>query len=515
MTDKTKSNSRNGLYLPLGFKLTIALALAAALMLLFLFCYFGPDSTQSFAKGSDELISLSRGSMNGMAQENIRESKNLLINLIRQTTDSRRRQLMDLPLSLYKGDIGLIRVAIEKSDTEKSARLQLNVEILAKEMERRSLLEIDQRLDKLCAEQSRLGEAFASDIRESYLVVACIVFMALVLLLGFGLYHAIVHPLYRLRNATKAVMRGDLDFNLPGGSNDEVGGLSADFAAMVLQLKESQEAVRDKNEELKELNRNLESEVARKTRHLEKALIDLKNTQKQLIHAEKMASIGTLAGGVAHEFNNLIGGIRGCAADILETEDLGDLQEPLEVIMRATKKATEITTQLLRFSKQKALKMQLLNIPAVIEDALLLIEPAARKRKVTVNRKIEKTPVINGDSDALHQVLLNLYTNALQAMPDGGEMTIVAHQVEKEIIVRIIDSGVGIPADRINRIFEPFFTTKDQEQDSFYRGSGLGLSVSYSIIEAHAGSLEATSEKNKGSVFTIKIPINPSLEDNS
>jgi len=263
------------------------------------------------------------------------------------------------------------------------------------------------------------------------------------------------------------------------------------------------------------LNRNLESEVARKTRHLEKALIDLKNTQKQLIHAEKMASIGTLAGGVAHEFNNLIGGIRGCAADILETEDLGDLQEPLEVIMRATKKATEITTQLLRFSKQKALKMQLLNIPAVIEDALLLIEPAARKRKVTVNRKIEKTPVINGDSDALHQVLLNLYTNALQAMPDGGEMTIVAHQVEKEIIVRIIDSGVGIPADRINRIFEPFFTTKDQEQDSFYRGSGLGLSVSYSIIEAHAGSLEATSEKNKGSVFTIKIPINPSLEDNS
>jgi signal transduction histidine kinase len=114
--------------------------------------------------------------------------------------------------------------------------------------------------------------------------------------------------------------------------------------------------------------------------------------------------------------------------------------------------------------------------------------------------------MLSADGDALHQVFLNLYTNAVQAMPHGGELAIEAKRIDRELVIRIKDTGSGIPADQIDRIFEPFFTTKDQEPDPALRGSGLGLSVSYSIVEAHGGTLEVESEVNHGAVFTVRLP---------
>ncbi|MFH1998374.1 MAG: HAMP domain-containing protein, partial [Planctomycetota bacterium] len=291
MGNKTDFESSSRLRLPLGVKLVGALLAVAIIMLGFLFGYFGPHANESFLEGSNGLIDLSREAMREMVHRNTSESADLLINVIRHTTDSRRRLLSDLPLSLYSGDITRIRQAIERADEEKSNRLQRNVEILAQEMEDRSLEDVKHRLDSLGQAQTAKSRHFASDIRVSYLVLAGTVFMLLVLLLGFGLYHTVVHPLQQLRKVTQAITRGDLRIDVPVQSKDEVGGLSADFAAMVEQLRESREDIRLKNDQLQELNHNLESEVARKTRHLEQALHDLRRAQKQLIHAEKMASI--------------------------------------------------------------------------------------------------------------------------------------------------------------------------------------------------------------------------------
>ncbi len=498
---------------PLAVKLAVILGIAALLMALFLFGYFGPLTATTFQDRTSSLIDMSHDALSRMVLSITTDSKNLLIDLIGHTADARRRQLMDLPLSLYAGDMEKIRNAVQETDAEMSRRLLGNVEILAGEMERRLLDDVRTRMATLNLEQKAMGTVFASEVRRAYLVLAGAVFGALFVMLGLGLYRTVVHPLRQLRRGTRAVASGNLDVSVPVRSRDEVGGLAADFGSMVRQLKESREDIRRKNRELQELNLNLEAEVGRKTSHLKKTLEDLRRAQKQLIHAEKMASIGTLAGGVAHEFNNLIGGIRGCAAEALEMEKDSAQKENLNVILRATRRAGEITDQLLRFSRQLASKMRLTDVARIIEEALDLVEPEAHKRGVAVTRRMAACPPFFVDGDALHQVFLNLCTNAIHAMPEGGELTVRSRSEGGDLEITIADTGQGIPAEHIDRIFEPFFTTKDQEADPSRRGVGLGLSVTYSIVEAHGGSLDVASEIGRGTTFSMKLPMRSEGEE--
>jgi len=500
MSRNDPGDRRPGRGFSLGMKLAVVLFIAAVLMAVFLYGYFGPRADESFTDRTGTLIELSHDSLSRMVLRHTADSKNLLVNVIRNTTDARRRHMKDLPLSLYAGDVDQIRRTVEEADAAMSGRLEDNVEILAREMEQRSLKEVKSRIDRLAEEQTALGTAFAGDIRRAYLNLNGAVFAALVLMCGFGLYRTVVRPVRQLRQGTRAVASGNLDVEVPVRSTDEVGGLAADFGLMVSQLRQSRDDIDRKNRELQDLNLNLEAEVSRKT--------------QQLIHAEKMASIGTLAGGVAHEFNNLMGGIRGCAADSLETETDGERRETLEVILRATDRASEITAQLLRFSRQRAVKIEPRDVGAIIGDALTLIERSAHERGVTIVRTIDAGGPVPVDGDGLHQVLLNLCNNALHAMPGGGELTLDAKRSARELVIAVKDRGVGIGADQIEHIFEPFFTTKDRDPDPATRGAGLGLSVSYSIVEAHGGTIEVESTVGVGSTFTIILPI-PEIPPNA
>jgi signal transduction histidine kinase len=501
------SDQESGVKFPLALKLGLSLLGASLIVAVFLLFYSGPRTAEDFSERTSQLIEMSREALGRTVHEDTEASRDLLINLIRHTTDARRRHMMDLPLSLYAGDMERIRSVVEETDARMSRRLEENVGILANEMEQRSLREAEARIDDITAEQAAMGEAVTADLRRAFLILTGVVFAALLLVLGFGLYRTVVHPIRKLQQGTLAVARGDLDVAVPAQSRDEVGGLAANFAVMVRQLRQSREDVRRKNRELEELNLNLEAEVDRKTRHLAQALDDLQRTQKQLIHVEKMASIGTLAGGVAHEFNNLIGGIRGCVSEALATEVDGERRETLEVIRRASVRAGEITDQLLRFSRQGAVNLRPLDPARTLEEALALIEPEARSRGVSVVRRIEAGAPIPADGDALHQVFLNLFTNALQAMTGGGELTVETERSAREMVIRVADTGAGIPAGDIDRIFEPFFTTKDEESDPAQRGAGLGLAVSYNIVTAHGGTLEAASGSGRGTVFTVRLPV--------
>jgi signal transduction histidine kinase len=504
------NRATTGPTVPLGFKLAAALALVAAAMLVFLVTYFGPWTQASFLDRSEMLLRRSREAMSEMARTRTRESTRILVDLIANTADARRRHLEDLPLPLYRGDVTHIRRAIEKEDARISARRQENVAILAREMEERSLREIDQRLAQLADEQSRLGEAFAADARRSSMLLSGSVFSALFVLLGLGLYRAVVLPVRRLQRGTQAVARGELDVDVTSRARDEVGSLARDFGGMVAQLRASQESIRRKNQELEDWNKKLESEVERKTRHLQATLEDLERTQGQLLHQEKMASIGRLAGGVAHEFNNLLGGINGCAREVLETEQDPDRREAMEVIARAARRATDITEQLLRFSRRRPQHVQQIDVAAVIEEALLLIEPRARQANVEIYRDLAADLRLSADAGELHQVFLNLFTNAVQAMPDGGTLTVTARARDGEVAVTVNDTGVGIAAEHRDHLFEPFFTTKDDESDWFQRGTGLGLSVSYSIVEAHGGTLRVDSTSGEGATFLVSLPLSRS-----
>ena len=498
---------RNPRPIPLALKLGSALALATGFMIVFLLLVFGPQASSTFKNHSDELIDLSRDALSRMVRKNTTDTNDVLTRMIERFTDSRRRHMKDLPLSLYEGDEERIRGAINEFETRRNAVFQGNVGVLAREMERRALEDVDRRLKVLADRQRRVGDAFAGQVRAEYLALTGAVFALLLLLLGVGLYRAVVHPVRRLSKVSRAVAAGDLDVDVPTRSRDEVGALSRDFASMVTQLRASRETVRRKSDELEALNRSLEDEVARKTSHLMRALEDLKRTQKQLIHAEKMASIGTLAGGVAHEFNNLIGGIRGCAREALEDETDPDRRETLDVIVRASARAGEITDQLLKFSKQRALVMKPVDTVRILEEALVLAEPEARRVGIRVVKRLDAVPTVAGDGDALHQVFLNLYRNALQAMTEGDTLTVETEAAGREVRIRVSDSGVGIPAEQVDRIFEPFFTTKDTHPDPAVRGSGLGLSVSYSIVEAHGGRITVESEPGRGSRFTVILPV--------
>lgn len=506
-TSPPSSRTPPGPRFPLSLKLATVLASLAIPMIGFLLFYFGPHTTDSFLKRSDRLITMSSDEMRRLVRENTQQSTRILVDLILHTTDARRRHLEDLPLSLYSGDIERIREAIAREDEASSERLQRNASILAREMEARSQKEVHRRLEELTQEQTRMGDTFAESLRSSFLLLSGGILLGLVLLLGIGLYHTVVNPIRRLRRVTQSITRGDLQIEVPLNSRDEVGDLAIDFSAMLQELRISRQAVKAKNLELEELNRNLETEVTRKTQHLETALDDLRRTQKQLLHAEKMASIGKLAGGVAHEFNNLIGGIRGCAQEILETETDGDRRETLEVVLRAANRATQITDQLLRFSRQRALHMSAVPIVSVIDEALLLIEADARQRKIDISTDIQSRPELYADSDALHQVFLNLATNALQAMKQGGRLEVSVSTTTRDVSVRFQDTGVGIPTENQDKIFEPFFTTKDRETDPFLRGSGLGLSVCYSLVEAHGGSITVESSPGKGTGMIVTLPL--------
>ncbi|MBU0753726.1 MAG: hypothetical protein KJ645_01210, partial [Planctomycetes bacterium] len=163
MIPPPESAQKDPFFFPLGIKLALALLCVALIMVAFLFGYFGPEARQSFEERSDRLIMMSGEAFRDMVGKNTQESMDLLTNLIHYTTDSRRRMMADLPLSLYQNDVNRIRRAIEEADDQKSLRFQDNVKILSHEMERRALTEVDHRLSRLTEEQTALGVDFAAD----------------------------------------------------------------------------------------------------------------------------------------------------------------------------------------------------------------------------------------------------------------------------------------------------------------------------------------------------------------
>ncbi len=485
---------------PLAWKLSVALVAGVLAMLAALVLLVGPHTTRAFLASADALVARGADEMRRLARADAGQSRDILLEVIEHTTDARRRDLADLPLSLYVGDPARLREAVLDQDSARGARLRGNADLLGREMEQRAMARIDEQVARISAEQADMGRRFASDLRTSYLALAGGVLGVFVILLGFGTWRVVVRPIRELRRATRAVTVGDYDVHVDAGRNDEVGALAADFAEMVRQLRESRE-------ELQRWNETLESEVARKTEHLESALDDLRRAQRQLVHAAKMASLGTLAGGVAHEFNNVIGGIRGCAAEALADETDEDRREPLEVILRAANRGAAVTEQLLSFARRRIGAMEPVSVGEILDEATRLVEPQARRHDVALSLRRDGDLECVADAGALHQVFLNLLTNALQAMPRGGRLDVAAERRADAVVVRVSDTGVGIPPERIEQVFDPFFTSRDGADDGARVGTGLGLSVSYGLVEAHDGRIEVESEVGRGTTFTVTLPV--------
>lgn len=490
---------------PKGPRLPLSMRLVAALLVLIasfagvLLFYVVPRTTSAFLERGDTLLREGSVTMRELAELQTIGIRTVLTDLIEHNADVRRRALQDLPLELLDGDVRRIRETIAAEDAQRSARQKDNVQMLSREMIRRADRRIDNDLAELAARQHAATMVFADDLRTTQFVLVGSSLGVLLLVLGFGLHHYVVRPTLRLNRATQRVAGGELAVDLPPPSNDELGDLARAFASMVVQL-------RDSRGELQRLAANLEHEVLRKTHHLERTLAELRDSHQQLAQAERLAALGTLAGGIAHEFHNVIGGIRGCATELLAEETVGDRRETLGVIQRAADRATGIVQQLLRFARRSVEKQGDVDLATVATDALRLCEPAARRQGVTIERALPAGAIVRGDADGLHQVLVNLITNALQAMPSGGTLAVRIAADAEGATIAVADSGIGIAATDLPHLFEPFFTTRTQAEDHTRRGTGLGLSVSYGIVTAHGGTITVESTPGHGATFTIHLP---------
>jgi hypothetical protein len=225
--------------------------------------------------------------------------------------------------------------------------------------------------------------------------------------------------------------------------------------------------------------------------------------EEQLQISEKMASIGLLAAGVAHEVNTPLTGISSFTQMLLETAQPDDPKtEVLEKIERQTFRAAKIVNGLLNLARPAQVDSGPCDINAVINDVLSLLEHQLRTGSIQVRKELAASPpMVQGIEHKLQQVFLNLFLNSRDAMPSGGWLTIVTREDRAGAVVEIADTGGGIPADQLSRIYDPFFTTKE-----LGKGTGLGLSITYGIVQEHGGTITCDSQEGQGTRFTIRLP---------
>lgn len=326
-------------------------------------------------------------------------------------------------------------------------------------------------------------EAKYADVRSNALSLFILITVAgLALAVGIGtiITNRISRPVKELIEASAQVSRGNLSPEIGPISDSEIGVLQKTFKEMLTSLQERDERQRAESE-------------------------------TKLLQFEKQASIGKLAGGVAHEINNPLTGIVTFTDILLKHEDLpGDVRSDLETIAEATERVRRIVKGLLDFSCQTELDRKPADVNLLCRSAVSLVENQALVKGVHLSfEKGEGLPMVTLDQSQIQSVLLNLIINALDATEPGGRIAVstgigvsAGNPGRKGVEIVCSDTGCGIAPENLDKIFDPFFTTKE-----IGRGTGLGLSVSYGIVERHGGTIRAQSKVGRGSAFTLWLPI--------
>jgi two-component system NtrC family sensor kinase len=316
----------------------------------------------------------------------------------------------------------------------------------------------------------------------------CVVFLLVVL---YFLTIRITRPLKSMVVATQEIAKGDLSHKVQVTSRDEIGALACSFNQMTDHLREA-------NAKLMDWGRTLEKKVEERTQ-------ELRDIQSHLIQSEKLASIGKLAAGIAHEINNPLGAVLIYSHLILEdTPEDQPNHENLKKIVKETTRCKDIVTGLLDFARPKEPQRQPTDLHDLLDRCLAFTERQALFQNIRVEKAyLPGLPRIIADAGQLQQVFMNIIFNAAEAMEGKGTLALRTSYdpVRDEVAVAIADTGHGISAEDKGRLFEPFFTTKDVG-----KGTGLGLAISYGIIQKHQGTIEVQSEAGYGATFTVLLP---------
>ncbi len=313
-------------------------------------------------------------------------------------------------------------------------------------------------------------EMRAGQRRLLWLGVVAVVAVSLMIFLLVN--RIVLRPVRQIVEATRKVAAGDLNYKIALAKKDEIGMLASSFNEMTKKLSEA---------------------------------------QRQVYQSQKLAAVGQLAAGVAHEINNPLTGVLSYSSFLLKrAEDKPEFKEDLEVIVRETKRCRGIVKGLLDFSRQSPPEKHESDINEIADRAVAIVQAQIDAHHVMLQRNLSpELPKIQADANQIQQVIVNLLLNATDAMGDDGGSLGLSTQIRapgatpgrgREIEIRVSDTGCGIPAADIPKIFDPFFSTKGP------KGTGLGLAVAWGIIEKHSGRIEVESEVGKGTTFRILLP---------
>ena len=325
---------------------------------------------------------------------------------------------------------------------------------------------------------------------------------------GFFVHRLVYVPLRDLETGARRLSSGDLEQAIPVRSPDEFGQLAESFNSMTAALRNSQA-------ELREWGRVLEQKVEKRTQ-------ELRIAEAETARSEKLASVGLLAAGIAHELNNPLTGVLTFTTLLRKKMPEGSPDaEDLDLVIRETKRCATIIRRLLDFAREKTPEKKFADLNQVIEDTARIIERPASFRDIEIAMDLDpELPQVWVDADLIKQVIMNMLVNAQHAIEHEGSITVRSRRLAqpkspeagaapvKMVELAIIDTGCGIPEKNLKRIFDPFFTSKEVG-----KGTGLGLSVSHGIVRAHGGVIEVESAVGQGSTFRIFLPVEPPAGD--
>ena len=331
-----------------------------------------------------------------------------------------------------------------------------------------------------------------------FLTLATLTFCVIIATTYYEIHH-ITRPVGEMVAATRNIAAGRLDVEIDSGpGGDEIALLAESFNTMLKSLR----AMRA---DLEEWGRTLEQKVRERTE-------ELVAMQARVAQSERLASLGMLAAGVAHEINNPLGGILALTSLTLEDMPQDDPnRENLVEVVTQTQRCRDIVKGLLEFSRQSRLGADLAELNKILDETLALISRQAGFFNVTIVKQYDpELPPVMANRGEMQQVFMNILVNAAQAIEGHGTITIVTRAAGDYVEVAISDTGRGIPPEDIGRIFDPFFSTKPSGQ-----GTGLGLSITYGIVTSHRGTINVDSQVGKGTTFTVRLPSKCQAEESA
>lgn len=305
-------------------------------------------------------------------------------------------------------------------------------------------------------------------------VLRIVLLTCLFLIAGFGiivlLSQRFIRPITELANTMERIRGEELDVSIPVKGMDEIAVLTARFNSLMERIRDAQ--------------------------------VELKKTHERLMQSERLASIGILSSGIAHEINNPLGGLFNCLEILKQKgDDLALREKYLNLIREGLERIETTVNRLLYMARKKEPKQEEINIKDAADTVYGLVEFRGKRLNIKFSNDIPEDLKMVIDPQDFQQILLNLFINAIQAMKEGGELRVSGSRNNSSIIIGVSDTGSGIKKEHLSRIFDPFFTTKPPGE-----GTGLGLWLTYEIVKSYNGDIKVESEEGRGSRFELSFP---------